>query len=74
MNRLLELFNNWKHEYKLEIEIGYTPVLDWYIEIKQWNHGKYIVLFMENNCDLDKCIAKTYLFLTDWLIEHNDGY
>ena len=35
MDKLLELFNKYKFEYNLAIEIGYTKVLDWYIEIKK---------------------------------------
>ena len=38
MNELITLFNNWRNEYSLSLEIGYTPVLDWYVEIKQGNH------------------------------------
>lgn len=74
MDKLLEIFNNYKFEYSLAIEIGYTKVLDWYIEIKQGNHAQYKQLFWKQDCDLNVCIAKAYIFLTNWLCENYGGY
>ena len=74
MEKLLEVFNEYKFKYNLAIDIGYTKVSDWFIEIKQGNHAEYKQLFWEEDCDLNTCIAKAYLFLTEWLIENNGGY
>lgn len=74
MEKLLELFNKYKFEYNLAIDIGYTKVLDWYIEIKQGNHAQYKQLFGYQNCDLNVCISKAYIFLTNWLLKNYGGY
>lgn len=71
MEKLLEVFNEYKFKYNLAIDIGYTKVLDWFIEIKQGNHAQYKQLFWHQDCDLDVCIAKAYLFLTEWIYENN---
>ena len=74
MDKLLELFKKDKFEDNVEIESGYTKVLDWYIEIKKGNHAQYIQLFWKQNCDLNVCISKAYIFLTNWLLENYGGY
>lgn len=74
MNELITLFNNWRNEYSLSLEIGYTPVLDWYVEIKQRNHENYKTLFNYQSCDLYLCCTRAYIFLTDYLIKKEGGY
>lgn len=74
MIEFLKLFNKWKFEYSLAIDIGYTKVLDWYIEIKQGNHAQYKLLFNIQDCDLNLCVSKAYTFLAEWLSEKYGGY
>lgn len=73
MTEFLDLFNRNKFDAHLALEIGYTPVLDWYIEIKQGNFGKYEILYNEQESTLEILIAKAYVWLHDYLVEKYGG-
>lgn len=74
MKEFLELFDKYKTDMKLSLEIKYTAVLDYYIQISQGNHNNYVELFVAQENDLNLCVAKAYIFLTKWLLENNSGY
>ncbi len=74
MGELINLIKEWSFSFNLSISIVYTKVLDWHITIQQGNHNKYKILFETQSSDLNICTSKAYLFLTEWLMENNDGY
>lgn len=74
MKEFLDLFERNKFENNLAIDISYTKVIDWYVTIKQGNYANYKTLFEIQHCDLDLCIAKAYVFLSEWLFENQGGY
>ena len=45
-----------------------------FLQKKQGNHANYKTLFEIQHCDLDLCIAKAYVFLSEWLFENQGGY
>lgn len=74
IQEFLELFERNRFKNNLAIDISYTKVIDWYVVIKQGNHARYKTLFEIQDCDLNFCIAKAYVFLTKWLCENQGGY
>jgi len=74
MSELIEMFNRWKHEFALRLNIDYRNVTDWSIVISQGKFSEQKVLFEEQDIDLNILTAKAYIFLTDWLSENNGGY
>lgn len=74
MNELLELFSKYSDDLKLSINISYNKVTDWHILICRDTLDSHDELFQVQHCDLNTCIAKAYLFLTEWLLEFQGGY
>lgn len=70
MDKFMSLFDRYSFEYGLRLNIDYRGITDWSVQIDQ----KKETLFSEQDVDLNRAIAKAYLFLTDWLMENNGGY
>ena len=81
MRALLDLIQSHGSSIGLTINIYYSSIVEWNIEIgfkytRQKHIEKYGSPFIEvnNECDLNKALAKAYVELTDWLSNNNDGY
>lgn len=62
---------------KCHFELYYSSAMDFCMELylKGFNDdGKDLVIFKEQNCDLDYLVSKCKVAYKDWLDENNGGY
>ena len=78
---LFDLIQNYGSSIGLTVNIYYSSIVEWNIEIGfKPTRQKYIqkygspFIVVDNECDLNLAIAKTYIKLTEWLSENNGGY
>ena len=62
---------------KCHFELYYSKVMDFCMKLymKGYNlDGSDLVIFNEQNCDLDYLISKCKVVYKDWLLENEGGY
>lgn len=65
------------HQRRCHFELAYSSVTDWMLTL--WlaaynKDGSDLVIFQEQNPDLDYLISKCKVEYKDWLLENNGGY
>lgn len=74
MNDFIRFFDDLKDRdghYGWKLNIGYSKVTDWTIEILNYK-GEQIIWVQEP--DLDFAFAKAQVELKEWLLENEEGY
>lgn len=62
---------------KCHFELYYSSIMDFHMKLylKEYNEDNSdLVIFEEQNCDLDYLVSKCKVAYKDWLIENKGGY
>lgn len=62
---------------KCHFELYYSSIIDFYMKLylKEYNKDNSdLVIFDEQNCDLDYLVSKCKVAYKDWLAENEGGY
>lgn len=84
MNEFLKFFNEKAKDFPMHLEIGYSKICDWNINIykkgcaSDYPNAKYdgdnVIIVNVNDCDMELCFAKAHVALKEWLSEFEGGY
>lgn len=77
MQDFLEFFSKKVKDYPMHLEIYYSKVMDWCIEVYKKGCGEnnqdlHIVSVQDGDCKL--AFAKAQIELKEWLCENEGGY
>ena len=77
MNEFLKFFDEQTGSYPMHLEIYYSKIMDWSINVYKKGCGKNgsdLKILYVQHCDAELAFAKAYVELKEWLLEHNGGY
>lgn len=77
MSDFLKFFDDKTHNYPMHLEIYYSKIMDWCINIYKkgcGENGEDLRICDVQSCDMELCFAKAHVALKEWLSEHEGGY
>lgn len=77
MIEFLKFFDKKAKDYPMHLEIYYSKIMDWCINICKRGCGKDggdLVITNVQSCDMELCFAKAQVELKEWLSENQGGY
>lgn len=77
MSDFLKFFAEKVKDYPMHLEIYYSKVMDWCIDIYKkdiWTGEKLAEMVNVQNCDMELAFAKAQVELKEWLMENEGGY
>lgn len=85
MDDFLRFFNEKAQNFPMHLEIYYSKIMDWCIDITkkgcasdypeaQKINGSDVLIVSEQNCDMELCFAQAHVALKTWLSEFEGGY
>ena len=77
MQDFLEFFDSVAYKFSMRLEIGYSRITDWCIDV--WKQGggekgQDLKILSIQDCDAKLAFAKAQVELKEWLCVHNGGY
>lgn len=77
MDDFLHFFDKKVHGYPMHLEIYYSKIMDWCINIYKkgcGENGKDLEIVGVQDGDMQLCFAKAHVALKEWLSENEGGY
>lgn len=77
MQDFLEFFDSIVYDFPMHLEIGYSRITDWCIDIYRrgcGENGKDLKILSVQDCDVKLAFARAQVELKDWLSKNNGGY
>jgi hypothetical protein len=77
MGEFLKFFNEKVKDYPMHLEIYYSRIMDWCINIWKSGSGKNggdLMIANAQSRDMELCFAKAQVKLKEWLLENQGGY
>lgn len=77
MDDFLKFFDEKARTYPMHLEIYYSKIMDWCINICKKGCGKNgedLDIVSVQSCDMELCFAMAHVALKEWLLENEGGY
>lgn len=77
MQDFLEFFEEQRHSTAMHLEIYYSKVMDWVIQVYKKgcvDDGEDLVILYVQEYDMKLAFAKAQIKLKEWLLENEGGY
>lgn len=74
MYEFLKFFHNKVRTYPMHLEIYYSHIMDWCIQVYKEIDGKRINIVDVQEADLELAFADAQVKLKTWLLENEGGY
>lgn len=77
MSDFLRFFDDKAQSYPMHLEISYSKMMDWCINIYKkgcGENGEDLRICNVQDCDMELCFAKAHLELKEWLFNNTGGY
>ena len=73
MSDFLKFFDEVVQGYPMHLEIYYSKIMYWIIEVYKGTDPKIDILFVQSN-DIELVFAMAQVELKEWLVEKDGGY
>lgn len=77
MDEFLRFFNRKAQSYSMHLEIYYSKITDWNIDIYKkgcGENGENLRICNVQDCDMELCFARAHVALKEWFCENEGGY
>lgn len=77
MDDFLRFFDKKVQSYSMHLEIYYSKITNWCINIYKkgcGENGEDSKICNVQDCDMELCFARAYVALKEWFCKNEDGY